>query len=74
MIDIATSSILLLSCGLLSYINYKILLITLRMLEVTIDIKDVSIDLLGETKKLRESFIIRALLLTNQYLKLSGVI
>jgi len=62
MLDIAIYSIVLLSfviMVILSYINYKILLITLRMLEVTIDIKDVSIDLLGETKKLRESFIIK---------------
>ena len=59
MIDIATSSILLLSCGLLSYINYKILLITLRMLEVTIKIKDVSVDLLAVTKRLEESFRIK---------------
>ena len=59
MIDIAISSILLLSCGLLSYINYKILLITLRMLEVTIKIKDVSVDLLAVTKRLEESFRIK---------------
>ena len=59
MIDIATSSIFLLSCGLLSYINYKILLITLRMLEVTIKIKDVSVDLLAVTKRLEESFRIK---------------
>ena len=62
MLDIAISSILLLSFVLmvvLSYINYRILLITIRMLEVTIDIKDVSVELLEETRQLKNNFIIK---------------
>ena len=62
MLDIAISSILLLSFVLmvvLSYINYRILLITIRMLEVTIDIKDVSVELLEETSQLKNNFIIK---------------
>ena len=62
MLDTAIGGILLLSFVLmlaLSYINYKILLITVRMLEVTIDIKDVSIELLEETKQLKNSFSIK---------------
>ena len=62
MLDIAIGGILLLSFVLmlvLSYINYKILLITISMLEVTIDIKDVSVELLEETKQLKDSFSIK---------------
>ena len=62
MLDTAIGGILLLSFVLmlaLSYINYKILLITVRMLEVTIDIKDVSVELLEETKQLKDSFSIK---------------
>ena len=62
MLDIDISSILLLSFVLmvvLSYINYRILLITIRMLEVTIDIKDVSVELLEETRQLKNNFIIK---------------
>ena len=62
MLDIAIGGILLLSFVLmlvLSYINYKIMLITIRMLEVTIDIKDVSVELLEVTKQLEQSFNIK---------------
>lgn len=62
MLDIVIGSILLLSFVLmlvLSYINYKIMLITINMLEVTIKIKDVSMELLEVTKQLEQSFNIK---------------
>ena len=62
MLDKAIGFFLLLSFILLvilSYINYKILNITIYMLEVTIDIKDVSVELLEETKQLKNSFSIK---------------
>ena len=62
MLDIVIGSILLLSFVLmlvLSYINYKIMLITINMLEVTIKIKDVSMELLEVTKQLQQSFNIK---------------
>ena len=62
MLDIVIGSILFLSFVLmlvLSYINYKIMLITINMLEVTIKIKDVSMELLEVTKQLEQSFNIK---------------
>ena len=62
MLDIVIGSIILLSFVLmlvLSYINYKIMLITINMLEVTIKIKDVSMELLEVTKQLEQSFNIK---------------
>ena len=62
MLDTAIGGILLLSFVLmlvLSYINYKIMLITINMLEVTIKIKDISVELLEVTKQLEQSFNIK---------------
>ena len=62
MLDTGISALLLSSFILmviLSYINYKILNITIYMLEVTIDIRDVSLALLRETEKFSTSFIMK---------------
>ena len=62
MLDIVIGSILLLSFVLmlvLSYINYKIMLITINMFEVTININDVSMEVLEDTKQLEQSFNIK---------------
>ena len=44
---------------LLSYINYRILRITIYMLEVTIEIRDISTRLLNVTEQMNDSFHVK---------------
>ena len=44
---------------LLSYINYRILRITIYMLEVTIEIRDISTRLLKVTEQMNDSFHVK---------------
>ena len=60
--NVALFSILLLSFILmviLSYINYRILYITIYMLEVTIEIRDISERLLNVTEQMNDSFHVK---------------
>jgi len=60
--NIALYSILFLSFILmviLSYINYRILRITIYMLEVTIEIRDISARLLNVTEQMNDSFHVK---------------
>lgn len=43
----------------LSYINYRILCITIYMLEVTIEIRDISERLLNVTEQMNDSFHVK---------------
>ena len=44
---------------ILSYINYRILYITIYMLEVTIEIRDISERLLNVTEQMNDSFHVK---------------
>lgn len=60
--NVALFSILFLSFILmviLSYINYRILRITIYMLEVTIEIRDISTRLLNVTEQMNDSFHVK---------------
>ena len=60
--NVALFSILFLSFILmviLSYINYRILRITIYMFEVTIDIRDISARLLNVTEQMNDSFHVK---------------
>jgi len=60
--NVALYSILFLSFILmviLSYINYRILCITIYMLEVTIEIRDISTWLLNVTEQMNDSFHVK---------------
>ena len=60
--NVALFSILFLSFILmviLSYINYRILRITIYMLEVTIEIRDISARLLNVTEQMNDSFHVK---------------
>ena len=60
--NVALFSILFLSFILmviLSYINYRILRITIYMLEVTIEIRDISERLLNVTEQMNDSFHVK---------------